>query len=40
MYFCESESVQPICMYELGRNLIRMQQRFPDFYNRIIIGVE
>lgn len=40
MYFCESESVQPICMYELGRNLIRMQQRFPDFYNRIIIGIE
>lgn len=23
MYFCESESVQPICMYELGRNLLR-----------------
>ena len=23
MYFCESESVQPICMYELGRNLLK-----------------
>lgn len=23
MYFCESESVQPICMYELGRNVAR-----------------
>jgi len=41
MYFCESESDQPICMYELGRNILRMQNRFPsDWQNRIIIGVE
>lgn len=25
MWFCESESVQPICMYELGRNLARYE---------------
>lgn len=41
MYFCESESDQPICMYELGRNIIRMQNRFPsDWEKRIIISVE
>lgn len=41
MYFCESESDQPICMYELGRNIVRMQNRFPaDWQNRIIISIE
>lgn len=41
MYFCNSESVQPICMYELGRNVLRMQNRFPsDWEKRIIISVE
>ena len=41
MYFCNSESVQPICMYELGRNIVRMQNRFPsDWENRIVISVE
>ena len=41
MFFCDSESVQPICMYELGRNIVRMQQRFPkDWKNRIIIAAE
>jgi hypothetical protein len=41
MYFCEGDSDQPICMYELGRNVIRMQNRFPvDWENRIIISVE
>ena len=42
MYFAKSEnSVQPICMYELGRHLERMQHRFPkDWQNRIIIGIE
>ena len=41
MYFCNSESVQPICLYELGRNIVRMQQRFPlNWASRIIIGVE
>ena len=28
MYFADSTSVQPICMYELGRHLERMQHRF------------
>lgn len=41
MYFCEGVSDQPICMYELGRNILRMQNRFPcDWENRIIISVE
>ena len=41
MYFCRSESDQPICMYELGRNIVRMQQRFPeDWFKRIIITIE
>ena len=41
IYFCESNSDQPICMYELGRNILRMQNRFPfDWQNRIIISVE
>ena len=38
MYFSGGESDQPICMYELGRNLERMKQRFPhDWWERIII---
>jgi hypothetical protein len=41
MHFCDSESVQPICMYELGRNLVRMQQKFPnDYLHRIMICIE
>ncbi len=41
MYFCSGKSDQPICMYELGRNIVRMQNRFPSDWNkRIIIGVE
>ena len=41
MYFCKSESDQPICMYELGRNLVRFQNRFPvDWSWRIIVSVE
>jgi len=42
MYFDNSTtSDQPICMYELGRNIVRMQQRFPnDWEDRIIITVE
>lgn len=41
MYFCSSESVQPICMYELGRNIVRMQNRFPyDWQNRVIVSIE
>lgn len=41
MYFCGGESVQPICLYELGRNFVRMQQRFPNNYlDRISISIE
>ena len=41
MYFCESKSDQPICMYELGRYVERMRVRFPlDWEERIIISVE
>lgn len=41
MYFCNSNSTQPICMYELGRNIVRMQNRFPsDWEKRIVISVE
>ena len=41
MYFSSGESDQPICMYELGRNIIRMQTRFPsDWDKRIIISVQ
>ena len=41
MYFCAGESDQPICMYELGRNIVRMQNRFPsDWLDRIVISVE
>lgn len=39
IYFDNTEqSDQPICFYELGRNICRMQARFPDdWYKRIII---
>lgn len=41
MYFCNDNSDQPICMYELGRNIVKMQMRFPnDWEERIIISVE
>ena len=41
MYFCNSNSSQPICMYELGRNTVRMQNRFPSGWEkRIVISVE
>lgn len=41
MYFSSGESDQPICMYELGRNILRMQMRFPaDWQDRIIVSVE
>lgn len=41
MYFCNSDSDQPICMYELGRNIVRMQNRFPNSWQeRIVISVE
>lgn len=41
MYFAYTEkSDQPICFYELGRNLVRMQDRFDDITSRIIISYE
>lgn len=41
MYFCNSESDQPICMYELGRNIARMQIKYPnDWMNRIVVSIE
>jgi hypothetical protein len=41
MYFDgPTKSDQPICFYELGRNIERMKQRFPnDWSKRIIISV-
>ena len=42
MYFASSEiSDQPICMYELGRYISRMQMRFPgDWNTRILVSSE
>lgn len=41
MYFSESKSNQPICLYELGRYISEIQKRFPnDYINRIIVSVE
>lgn len=42
MYFCASESDQPICMYELGRNLALMSKRYHSPYDaeHIVVSVE
>lgn len=41
MYFCNSESDQPICMYELGRNLYRLFNVFRyNAVNHIVISIE
>ena len=41
MYFSAGDSDQPICMYELGRNIVTMQMKHPtDWQNRLIISVE
>ena len=41
MYFCNDNSDQPICMYELGRNIVRIQQKYPGSWEqRIIVTVE
>lgn len=42
MYFANTlESDQPICFYELGRNIERMKSRFPDDWNeRIVVTCE
>lgn len=40
MLFCDGPSDQPICMYEYGRNIVRMQNRFPsDWEDRIVTTV-
>lgn len=39
MYFCSGDSDQPICMYELGRNVYRLQM-YDNYDDRIIIMVE
>lgn len=42
MYFANTqESDQPICFYELGRNIERMKQKFPDdWMYRIVVTCE
>ena len=42
MYFANTlESDQPICFYELGRNIERMKKRFPfDWWERIVVTCE
>ncbi len=42
MYFANTlESDQPICFYELGRNIERMKQKFPeDWFYRIVVTCE
>lgn len=41
MYFADAESDQPICMYELGRNLLRMQMRYPRTWeHRVIVTAD
>ena len=38
MYFAGGESDQPICMYELGRNIERMKWKYPTTWkDRIVI---
>ena len=37
LYFAGGESVQPICMYELGRYIERMKQRFPNTWKKRIV---
>jgi hypothetical protein len=38
MYFAGGESDQPICLYELGRNILRLQYEYPESWkDRIVI---
>ena len=37
MYFAGGESDQPICMYELGRNILRMQYEYPTTWKERIV---
>lgn len=41
MYFTAGPSDQPICLYELGRNLMRMQiMHGTDYHKRIVISCD
>ena len=41
MYFCNADSDQPICMYELGRNLLNMKNQYWNSWDdRILVSVE
>ena len=41
MYFTAGPSDQPICLYELGRNLVRMEQKFPaNFQDLVVISCD
>ena len=37
MYFAGGESDQPICMYELGRNILRMRYEYPTTWKERIV---
>lgn len=40
IWFCNADSDQPICMYELGRHLARAESRDGLNYANVCIGVE
>ena len=41
MYFCNAPSDQPICMYELGRNISEIRNEYMGTWgHRIIVSVE
>ena len=40
MDFSSGESDQPICLFELGRNMCRMQDKSTNWRDRIVITVE
>ena len=37
MYFAGGESDQPICMYELGRNILKMRYEYPTTWKERIV---
>ena len=37
MYFAGGESDQPICMYELGRNILKMKYEYPNTWTERIV---
>lgn len=40
MFFCDAPSVQPICFYELGRNIMSLQWRFDRWIDHFVLTVE